>query len=60
LEDHKAETLGDRLTKAWEKQLKIEADTKKPPSLFKALTDVFWLEVVKLGFILLSIEALLK
>jgi ATP-binding cassette subfamily C (CFTR/MRP) protein 4 len=60
LDDHRAESLGDQLTKAWEEQLKKEAETKKPPSLVRAITNVFWLEIVKLGFVLLSIEGLLK
>ncbi len=60
LPDHKAETLGDQLEKAWEKQLRIEAETKKPPSLFKAFAAVFWRDVVKSGVIFFLIETLLK
>lgn len=60
LQDHKAEILGDKLCNAWEKQLRNSKEHKKEPRLYKALFDVFWPEILKLGIILVSIEVLLK
>ncbi|KAF2896736.1 hypothetical protein ILUMI_09443 [Ignelater luminosus] len=56
LTSHKSSILGDKLEKAWKKELKLN----KNPSLWKALRAVFGLELLLHGFVFVFIELVLK
>lgn len=56
LASHKSSVLGDKLEKAWKKELKLN----KNPSLWRALRAVFGLELLLHGFVFVFIELVLK
>ncbi|XP_055375264.1 probable multidrug resistance-associated protein lethal(2)03659 [Condylostylus longicornis] len=60
LDEHKSEILGDKLSKAWEKQLDEQIKSGKKPSLLKACLNVFGLKLMALGIVLFCLEFGLK
>lgn len=50
------DTLGKRLSDAWEKELEIKRKQKKTPSLYKVMMSVFGLNFGLLGLSLLILE----
>lgn len=53
---HDSKTLGDKLEKAW----KREESLNKNPSLWRAIRNVFGLEFILLGFLVMFIELVVK
>lgn len=56
LKAHESRRLGDQLEEAWSK----EENSKKKPSLWRALIKVFGFEVARYGVILLFLELVVK
>ncbi|KAH8420816.1 hypothetical protein KR222_005629 [Zaprionus bogoriensis] len=56
LNEHKSDTLGKKLSDAWEKELEIKRKKKKTPSLFKVTMSVFGWNFGILGFVLFILE----
>ncbi|XP_017863871.1 PREDICTED: probable multidrug resistance-associated protein lethal(2)03659 [Drosophila arizonae] len=56
LKEHKSDTLGKKLSKAWEKEVEEKRKKKKEPSLFKATMSVFGLNFGLLGLVLFIVE----
>lgn len=50
------DTLGKKLSDAWEKELEVKRKKKKTPSLFKVMWSVFGWNFGILGFVLFIIE----
>lgn len=51
-----SDTLGKKLSKAWEKEVEEKRKKKKEPSLFKATMSVFGLNFGLLGLVLFIVE----
>lgn len=60
LNSHKSSTLGQSLSDAWERQLTNHKDTRKEPSLLRALWTVFGWRIAILGILRFSIELFLR
>ncbi|XP_023166760.2 probable multidrug resistance-associated protein lethal(2)03659 [Drosophila hydei] len=56
LKEHKSDTLGKKLSDAWEKEVEEKRKKKKQPSLFKATMSVFGWNFGILGFVLFIVE----
>lgn len=60
LDSHKSSVLGDKLSKAWDKELKKCEENGKEPSLLKAILNVFGWQIMLLGLILACLEFFLR
>ncbi|ALC47338.1 CG4562 [Drosophila busckii] len=56
LKEHKSDTLGQKLSDAWEKEVEEKRKKKKTPSLFKATLNVFGWRFGLLGCVLFILE----
>lgn len=60
LKVHESKDMGDKLSAAWENELKKQRETGRSPSLLRASVRVFGLEFMLLGIALFMIEVFLK
>lgn len=60
LKVHESKQLGDKLSIAWENELKVQRESGRRPSLLRATLRVFGLEFVLLGLLLFVLEVFLK
>uniref|UniRef100_A0A1L8DV41 Putative peptide exporter abc superfamily protein n=2 Tax=Nyssomyia neivai TaxID=330878 RepID=A0A1L8DV41_9DIPT len=60
LKSHKSDYLGDKMCKAWEREIKVKKEKGQKPSLLRAALAVFGWKILLLGLFLAAIEFLLK
>lgn len=60
LQTHKSNILGDKLSKAWARELKNSEENGKKPSLLNAILSVFGWQIMLLGLILACLEFFLR
>lgn len=60
LKSHRSQTLGDRMSQAWDRELSRPKKKDEEPSLLRALLSVFGWKITGLGALLLCIEFLLR
>lgn len=60
LKVHESKDMGDKLSAAWENELKKQRETGRSPSLLRESVRVFGLEFMLLGIALFMIEVFLK
>lgn len=60
LRSHKSNSLGEKLSLAWERQLERQKKTGKKPSLLRATLSVFGWKIAGLGLILAAIEYFIR
>lgn len=60
LDTHKSNYLGDKLSKAWDNEIKKCEENGKKPSLLNAILNVFGWSLAKMGLILLILEFVLR
>lgn len=60
LDSHKSETLGDRMSNAWEQERRRAEGKGKEPTLLRALVRVFGGEIAGLGALLCVVEFLFR
>lgn len=60
LDSHKSNVLGDKLSRAWQKEIKNARENGKKPSLLSAMLNVFGWQIALLGLILACLEFFLR
>lgn len=60
LPDHQAQSLGNKLEKAWQNELEKQRSKNKKPSLMSAGLSVFGFDIIFRGVLLLTFEILFK
>lgn len=60
LGEHESKMLGDKMSMAWEDELKKGREQGRPPSLLRASWRVFGLDFILLGIALFILEVFLK
>lgn len=60
LKSHKADILGDKISKEWEKEILGQKTKNKQPNLLHALLRVFAIELIMTGVLTFTMEFLLK
>ncbi|XP_030373817.1 probable multidrug resistance-associated protein lethal(2)03659 [Scaptodrosophila lebanonensis] len=60
LNEHKSDTLGERLCKAWDEEVRVKSAQNLQPSLLRALKQVFGWELAIKGLLLAALEIITR
>ncbi len=60
LKTHKSSVFGDKLSRAWNNELRKAEENGQNPSLLKAILKVFGWQILGLGLVLAGLEVFVK